>query len=306
MVSWSATARERTLEAWRSWLRLPRVPRLHVVGARMARRRRGRCGRAGPRRHVDRGRRRLRGVARGRRRGARRDRRRPRAACTHRGVVYAGTWRRLLRLRDGALVAVAGFDDAPNRDEWHPVGRSLHVRSMTTPPTTALLANVHVGASCGRPTVAIRGDPRSVSRRRRPRGASAPHRPGGDVAAASVGLCTSDDGGATDNGDRGPLRDVRAGRRAHGRHGPRERVRRSVRRAVQRVRRSITGGEPARGGGLPTNGLAGNVDTGCLATGRGQAAPRRRRRRRVGGARDVTDWTRLAEAVGRVHAVAVA
>ena len=48
-------------------------------------------------------------------------------------VVYAGAvGPAVLRLADGALVAVANLDEVQGRAEWHRVGWDLHVRSMTT------------------------------------------------------------------------------------------------------------------------------------------------------------------------------
>ena len=47
-------------------------------------------------------------------------------------VVYAGSAdARVLRLEGGDLVPLSGFDHTPGRDEWHPVGSPLRVRSLT-------------------------------------------------------------------------------------------------------------------------------------------------------------------------------
>ena len=229
---------------------------------------------------------------------------------THRDVVYAGTYdARLLRLRDGELVAVPGFDDAPGRDEWHPVGVSLHVRSMTsTADGGVFLANVHVGGilrstdggDTWAPTIRVDDDVHEVR--------AHPDDPSVVVAAASVGLCTSHDGGATWTTVTDGLTDTYA---------------RAVAFADRAVLVSVSDGpfterstvfaRPSAGGalapvegGLPTDGLARNVDTGCLATGKGQVALADGAGDVWASAHGVSGWTRLAQAVGRVHAVAVA
>ena len=127
------------------------------------------------------------------------------------------------------------------------------------------------------------------------------------MAAASVGLCESVDAGATWATDTDGLHATYA--RAVAFDG--ESVLVSVSDgpfAAQSAiyRRPVAGGGLERvADGLP-EWLAGNVDTACLATGRGQAAL-------ADGDGDVwarTDpasgWRRLAGQLGSIHAVAVA
>jgi hypothetical protein len=113
-------------------------------------------------------------------------------------VVFAGTvGPHMLRLDEaGTLSPLAGFETVPGRDEWHQVGSSLQVRSLTaTADGAALLANVHVGGiarseDAGRswqPTLAVDDDVHEVK-------AHPTHREV-VVAAAAVGLCVSRDAG---------------------------------------------------------------------------------------------------------------
>lgn len=115
-------------------------------------------------------------------------------------AVFAGTDdARVLRLSgSGTFEALAGFDTVAGRDEWHQVGSPLQVRTMTaTADAGAVLANVHVGGiprsidggDTWQPTVAVDDDVHQVL--------AHPTRPEIVVAAASVGLCRSRDGGAT-------------------------------------------------------------------------------------------------------------
>ncbi len=115
-------------------------------------------------------------------------------------AVFAGTDdARVLRLTaSGVLEPLAGFDDVAGRDEWHQVGSPLQVRTMTaTADGGAVLANVHVGGIprsvdggvTWHPTLAVDDDVHQVL--------AHPTRPEIVVAAASVGLCRSQDGGAT-------------------------------------------------------------------------------------------------------------
>jgi hypothetical protein len=111
--------------------------------------------------------------------------------------VFAGAvGPHVLKLEAAALVPLPGFDAAPGRDEWHPVGSPLTVRSLTaTADGAALLANVHVGGIVrsedgGRswqPTIDVDADVHEVRA----------HPSAGAVvmAAAAVGLCVSRDGG---------------------------------------------------------------------------------------------------------------
>ena len=229
---------------------------------------------------------------------------------THRGVVHAGTYdARLLRLDDGALTPVHGFDDAPGRDEWHPVGVSLHVRSMTsTADDGAFLANVHVGGilrstdggETWRPTIRVDDDVHEVR--------AHPTDPSVVMAAASVGLCASADGGATWITVTDGLTDTYARAVAF----TDDAVLVTVSDGPFTERSTVFARSGARGalapveGGLPTDGLARNVDTGCLATGRGQAALADGAGDVWASAQGVTGWTRLAASIGRVHAVAIA
>jgi hypothetical protein len=112
-------------------------------------------------------------------------------------VVFAGTvGPRMLRLIDGVLTALAGFDAVPGCEEWHPVGSPLVVRSLTaTADGSALLANVHVGGIArsddgGRswhPTIDVDADVHEVR--------AHPVRSEIVMAASAVGLCVSRDGG---------------------------------------------------------------------------------------------------------------
>jgi hypothetical protein len=115
-------------------------------------------------------------------------------------AVFAGTDdARVLRLApSGALEPLPGFDTVAGRDEWHQVGSPLQVRTMTaTCDGRAVLANVHVGGIprsvdggvTWHPTLAVDDDVHQVL--------AHPTRPEIVVAAASVGLCRSHDGGAT-------------------------------------------------------------------------------------------------------------
>jgi len=115
-------------------------------------------------------------------------------------AVFAGTDdARVLRLApSGEFEPCAGFDTVAGRDEWHRVGSSLQVRTMTaTSDGAVVLANVHVGGiprsidggATWHPTLAVDDDVHQVL--------AHPTRPEIVVAAASVGLCRSHDGGAT-------------------------------------------------------------------------------------------------------------
>ncbi len=115
-------------------------------------------------------------------------------------AVFAGTNdARVLRLTSsGTLDPCAGFDTVAGRGEWHQVGSPLQVRTMTaTCDASAVLVNVHVGGiprstdggDTWHPTLAVDDDVHQVL--------AHPTRPEIVVAAASVGLCRSLDGGAT-------------------------------------------------------------------------------------------------------------
>jgi hypothetical protein len=112
-------------------------------------------------------------------------------------VVFAGTvGPRMLKLTDGVLAPLPGFDAVPGRDEWHPVGMPLEVRSLTaTADGAALLANVHVGGivrsddggQSWHPTIDVDADVHEVR--------AHPAESETVMAAAAVGLCVSRDGG---------------------------------------------------------------------------------------------------------------
>jgi hypothetical protein len=228
----------------------------------------------------------------------------------HRGRLFVGAYdATLFVLDDEALVEVPGFESMPGRGEWHAVGPPVNVRSMTsTSDDGALLANVHVGGiarstdggGTWAPTIAVDDDVHEVL--------AHPADPSLVVAAAAVGLCTSRDAGATWSVDTDGLPHTYARAVAF----TDDAVLVSVsdgpfteRSAI--YRRPLDGGRLSElGGGLPGEGLVGNVDTGCLATGRGQAAL-------ADGAGDVwwsatgvEAWSRLAGRVGEVRAVAIA
>jgi hypothetical protein len=113
------------------------------------------------------------------------------------GVVFAGTYKaRLLRLVDGKLAPVESFDHIANRDEWHQVGPALNVRSMAaTCDDEVVLASVHrrhpAVTDLGE-VVAAPPPGRSTSTRCAPTVL-----PNVAMAAAAVGLCVSNDAGAT-------------------------------------------------------------------------------------------------------------
>ncbi len=228
----------------------------------------------------------------------------------HRGTVFVGAYdAALFALDDGALVIVPGFESMPGRDEWHAVGPPLNVRSMTsTSDGGALLANVHVGGiarstdggETWRPTIAVDDDVHEVL--------AHPADPSLVAAAAAVGLCSSQDAGATWSVDTDGLPHTYARAVAF----TDDAVLVSVsdgpfteRSAI--YRRPLEGGRlTVVDGGLPAEGLVGNVDTGCLATGRGQAALADRAGNVWASASGLEGWSRLADALGEVRAVAVA
>ena len=191
----------------------------------------------------------------------------------------ARTTHALLRSRTTARsTPVPGFDDVAGRDEWHAVGIPLHVRSMTAPPTAAPCSSTCTWvASRARSTGATPGRPRSRSTTTCTRCVAHPTVPSIVVAAASVGLCRSTDGGATwSTHDRRPRR--RRTRAA----SPSSTT--TVARDACPTARSPSGrpstarpvdGGPARAGGgrAARRRLRGNVDTDASrATGKGQVA----------------------------------
>jgi hypothetical protein len=190
-------------------------------------------------------------------------------------VVFAGTYTaHLLRLDNGHLVPVESFDRIANRDEWHQVGPALNVRSMAaTCDEQVLLANVHVGGiqrstdlgESWEPTIEVDHDVHEVR--------AHPTLPNVVMAAAAVGLCVSDDAGATWSVVTDGLPRTYA---------------RAVAFIDDDVLLSISDGpfatqsaiyrRPLAGGPLDRiddglgDRLHGNVDTRCLATGKGRAA----------------------------------
>jgi len=194
-------------------------------------------------------------------------------------VVYAGAvGPEVLRLVDGTLVPVADLDSVDGREEWHAVGRELHVRSMTATVDGVLLANVHVGGiirsidhgDSWRPTIEVDHDVHEVR--------AHPARADVVVAAAAVGICVSRDGGRSwDVVDDG-LHATYA--RAVAFDGDDALVSVSdgpfaTRSAIYRVRDVVDAARakpPERvGQGLP-EWLGGNVDTRCLAASGGRLA----------------------------------
>lgn len=227
----------------------------------------------------------------------------------HGATVYVGTSdARLLRLVGDALSPVTSFDDAPGRSDWHAVGPPLHVRSMTsTSDGAVLLVNVHVGGilrsdddgATWTPTIDVDADVHEV--RAHPSDASFV------VAAAAVGVCTSTNGGATWTTHHEGLTSTYA---------------RAVAFSDDAVLVSVSDGpfaqqsavysRPVRGGnlervgrGLPADGLAGNVDTACLAA-RGSVAALADDGGNVWSTNDTSvGWSLLASALGDVRAVAI-
>jgi hypothetical protein len=100
--------------------------------------------------------------------------------------------------KDKRFEPIEGFETIAGRDEWHAVGsRKPYVRSLTATAGDVLLANVHVGGiprstdggATWEPTIDVDADVHQVR--------AHPDRPGLVLAAAAVGLCRSDDAGAT-------------------------------------------------------------------------------------------------------------
>lgn len=124
-------------------------------------------------------------------------------------VIHVGTDdARVLRVTaDGRVDPLGGFDAAPGRDTWYAgsaivdgerAGPPLGIRSMAaTSDGTVLLANVHVGGIprstdggvTWEPTIDVDSDVHEVR--------AHPVDPDIVIAAASIGLCISRDGGAT-------------------------------------------------------------------------------------------------------------
>lgn len=225
------------------------------------------------------------------------------------GVVFAGTYdARLYRLDDGTLEPVESFDRIPNRDEWHQVGPALNVRSMTaTCDEHALLANVHVGGiqrstdlgASWEPTIEVDHDVHEVR--------AHPTQPEIVMAAAAVGLCVSEDAGATWSVviDGLPVTYARAVAFAGDdvlvsiSDGPR-----AARSAI--YRRSLAGGPLERVDEGLGDHLVGNVDTRCLATGKGHAALADKAGAVWVSEAGIEGWERRATGLPDVRGVAIA
>jgi hypothetical protein len=222
-------------------------------------------------------------------------------------VVYAGTvGAHVLRLHDGTFSAVPGFDAVTGRDEWHAVGPPLEVRSMTATVDGTLLVNVHVGGiprstdggDSWQPTIAVDDDVHEVRA----------HPTHGDVAvaAASVGLCRSNDGGATWTSSHEGMHASYA--RAVAFIGDDVLVSASdgpftTRSAIYRG--GAHGGPLARvADGLP-EWLDGNVDTACLAANPEQAALVDGGGTLWASEADGAGWTQLAQGLRHTAGVAV-
>ena len=227
---------------------------------------------------------------------------------TVRDVVFAGTYdARLLRL-NGHLVPVESFDHISNRDEWHQVGPALNVRSMAaTSDDGVVLANVHVGGiqrstdlgTSWSPTLPVDHDVHEVR--------AHPSRPDVAMAAAAVGLCISHDAGATWSvvADGLPSTYARAVAFLDDdvlisiSDGPR-----ATWGAV--YRRPLAGGSLERVDGGLGDQLRGNIDTRCLATGKGHAALADGAGNVWMSKTGVEGWAQIAEGLPFVSGVAIA
>ncbi|HEY7104811.1 MAG TPA: hypothetical protein VH986_00255 [Acidimicrobiia bacterium] len=225
------------------------------------------------------------------------------------GVVFAGTYdARLLRLDGDRLQPVEAFDHISNRDDWHQVGPPLNVRSMTaTSDGQVLLANVHVGGiqrstdlgASWQPTIEVDADVHEVR--------AHPTDPAVVMAAAAVGLCTSTDAGETWEvcTDGLPMTYARAVAFIDDdvllsiSDGPR-----AARASI--YRRPVAGGALERVDDGLGDQLQGNVDTRCLATGKGHAALADGRGDVWRSERGVEHWERIASGLPSVAGVAVA
>ena len=194
-------------------------------------------------------------------------------------VIYVGTDdAHVLRVgSNGISEQPAGFDNVPGRREWYAgtalidgrvVGPPLGIRSMTaTCDGAVLLANVHVGGvprstdhgTTWSPTIQIDADVHQVS--------AHPTRPDLVIAAAAIGLCVSEDGGASWTIEREGLHAAYCSAVAFA--GDDILVSASDGPFASRgviYRRPIGGSGPLRpiGGGLP-EWIEGRADTGCIA-----------------------------------------
>ena len=220
---------------------------------------------------------------------------------------------RLLRVLDGGVTPVAGFDSVEGRDTWHAVGSPVpYVRSVTvTADSRALLANVHVGGiPCSRnggatwkPTISVDDDVHEVR--------ADPSDPRLVVAAAAVGFAESRDAGAT-------WRVVTDGLHAT--------YCRAVAFTSTHVLVSASDGPFATRGASYTRALdpespetaplercteglpewtAGNVDTGCLDAHRDDVAFGDSRGSVFASHDGGTSWSVLADGLGAIRAIGV-
>lgn len=200
-------------------------------------------------------------------------------------LIYAGTDdARVLRVDgQGNVEDLRGFDDVPGRDTWYAgsavidgkrVGPPLGVRSITATVERVLLANVHVGGiprstdggATWQPTIDIDTDVHEVG--------AHPTDPRIAIAAAAVGFCVSQDGGATWSVEQDGLHASYCSAVAF--LGNDLLVAASTGHFASEgavYRRAIDGRPPFApvGGGLP-EWLDGIVDTRCIATRASAAA----------------------------------
>jgi hypothetical protein len=199
------------------------------------------------------------------------------------GAIYVGTDdARVLRVGpNGILESLAGFDAVAGREQWYAgtalidgrlVGPPLGVRSISvTCDGAALLANVHVGGiprstdhgATWSPTIEIDADVHQVC--------AHPTRPEIIIAAAAVGLCVSEDGGASWTIEKDGLHAPHCSAVAFAgddilvsaSEDPFSARGAIYRRPIDRSRDRL---EPLRpvGGGLP-RWTEGRADTGCIA-----------------------------------------
>ena len=195
-------------------------------------------------------------------------------------VVYVGTDdARVLRAdADGGLEPLHGFDAVPGRETWYAgsavingqrMGPPLGIRSITaTVDGAVLLANVHVGGIprstdggvTWEATIDVDSDVHEVR--------AHPNRSGVVMAAAAIGLCTSNDGGLTWHVEQEGLHAAYCSAVAFA--GDDVLVSASVDHFAAQgavYRRRVDGHDSlvAVGDGLPT-WTDGIVDTGCIAT----------------------------------------
>jgi len=223
-------------------------------------------------------------------------------------VVFAGTYDARLYRLNGQLDAVESFDHISNRDEWHQVGPALNVRSMAaTCDDGVVLANVHVGGiqrstdlgASWSPTLPVDHDVHEVQ--------AHPTRRDVAMAAAAVGLCVSDDAGATWSVVAEGLPSTYARAVAFIdddvllsiSDGPR-----ATWGAI--FRRPLAGGSLERIDGGLGDKLRGNVDTRCLATGKGHAALADGTGNVWVSKSGVEGWEQVADGLPSVSAVVIA